>query len=196
MAAAANEPILAFIQNRRSEIQKELDAPAPDWPLLPQRIGLSSSAATVFTGTFSAPFLTAPAQNPMSSGKVTLKVEGGGTLPEFKIAGASVAMGSGDLSRLREGYPVLSIVALDESTKDVWVITSMIDPYRLNAKPKTLPIDHYEVWSVIIHGKPSPAAPNAERRLFGNTGEMLFDNISLTPGGQLTGSFRLTTAPF
>jgi len=189
-AATANtEMIVSFVKARRAEVMKEITGVVPDWPDLGDRPIMGIGQQMVISGTFEAPFLAAAPANPFGTGSAAFKVTGMKTNPVFQRFGAStVISGSVGLEGIREGYPLLNVMGMEEATNKVWVLSIVIDPYRLDEKTTSLPVDHFEVWARVIEG--------TNTRIFGVTGEMKFSGVSLKAGGKLAGSFTLTTAAF
>jgi len=197
---AETDRVLAFIQNRRAEIQKELDAPAPEWPKLKDADSITgtSSKITKISGTFEAPFLATPPANRFGTGSAKLKIETDGVaLPAFAQTGASVSINPGVGGDVREGYPTMTILAMDGSPiPSVWVFSIVLDPFLLKTKAAGLSADHFEAWVRIFQGKPNPMAADGNRRFFGIVGEMKFQEVSLKADGKVVGSFEFQMKSF
>ncbi len=182
--------IEAFIKTRRDEINKELDAAEPPvWPVSASQPSQPPPRMEI-KGTFDAPYLAAaPEGSPFGTGSGTLSVTGAKRDPVFERYAAFVTVGSGlGMERIRQGYPSIKLVGMEQSSKELWVATFLLDPHRLNEQTTSLPLDNYEAWAVIIQG--------ANRRLFDVRGELKFTTVSVKPGGRIAGSFTLTTGAF
>ena len=182
--------IAAFIKTRRDDINKELDAAEPPvWPASAIQPNQPPPRMEI-KGTFDAPYLAAaPEGSPFGTGSGPLTVTGAKRDPVFErhAAFATVADGLG-MGRIRQGYPVINLVGMEQSTKEPWAFTFMLDPHRLNEQTTSLPLDNYEAWGIIVQG--------ANRRLFDVRGEIKFTTVSVKPGGRIAGSFTLTTGAF
>jgi len=170
--------IAGFIKTRREDIQKELDAPAQEWPAWGIRLVTGVGPQMTLSGTFEAPYLST------GNGSASFQVTGATTQPVFQQFSATAQILE---TGVRQGYLGVNLQGTEQNGK-VWNLGFAIDPYSLTEKTTSLPVDHFEVWARLIEG------PNT--RITGVTGEMKFKEVSLKSGGRITGSFTLTTTAF
>ena len=183
----ASAAILAFVNARRAEVERELTSPGPDWPAaatpaIPSPITIS--------GSFTAPWSIDTPVNPLAGGSARLDVKvAGKPVGPFEQFGAfATTLKQGDaapIASVREKYHYL--VLTGRIGGDIWQVTFTIDPYRLEGPGRQL-VDHYAAWAFVIE---VPQAELPKIRLFGIVGELKFDEAVTKAGGTLRGTFTL-----
>ena len=184
---AASTSILSFIKTRRAEIEAELSTPGPTWP------AEATAAVTppiALSGSFTAPWSLDAPLDPFSggSGQMTISIEGR-PQPAFAAVGAFATTNKqGDaapVAAIREKYGLVSITG--RVGTEIWQVSFTIDPFRIEAGPGTLPVDHYAVWALVVQSE----GGRTKARLFGNVGELRLEQADARPGGAFRGTFTL-----
>jgi hypothetical protein len=198
-AASAN--VLAFIQTRRAEVEAELVAPGPDWPpVVSTARPASNRRALTVTGTFTAPWVTTAPLNPFASGAGTLTMAVDGQAPVTSAHAGAFALENGEAlippASIRQKYVAITLAG--QSGTKVWQVILTIDPHRLTRETRTLAVDHFAVWAILVEVDVTAAAGTPPTlRLFGVVGELRFDDIVPGEGGTgigaMKGTFTLRT---
>jgi spore coat protein CotH len=203
--------IRTYIESRRGEVQPELDVPAVDWPK-PESKGVAGPNSVMeVTGHFSSVYEIPdadPGKNPASDelslfANVPASLLGTGTADiEFTTDGVAhrpftrygVRTTPGDPDFIRQGYPVIELIASSEAGHPPWRLTLTMDPYQLVEGRNKLAIDHFTVWALLSQG--DSGAEDAQTIAFGISGELELDKFSREKGGEVSGRFHLKTTAF
>ena len=206
-AERSRASIRAFVAGRRAEVQAELDREAVDWPADTRSADVSAGPPMEISGEFSAVFevpAEAPAADtealfPMASadllgaGEASLSytIEGTRHAP-FTRYGVRATPGDPDF--IREGYPVIELIATSDSGHPPWRLRLILDPHQLAAGRDTLAVDHFTVWALLSQGE--PGGPDLQTTAFGVAGTLELDAFGREPGAPVSGRFALQTAAF
>jgi spore coat protein CotH len=213
-SAAAEKGIASirkYIATRRQEVQAELDLPAVDWPKSERTAVAGPSSVMEISGEFAAAFQAAaevmPPQDPADPLNLFAKIPAsllgtGEAKVEFTIDGEAhrpftnfgVRVTPGDPDFIRNGYPVIELIASSESGHLPWRLVLVMDPYQLKEGTNQLDVDHFTVWAILSQGE--PGADEARTKAFGISGSLDLDHFSITPGAPVSGRFRLKTSAF
>ena len=184
---AASSRIVSFIKTRRAEMEAELTTPGPAWPA---EAAAAVTPPIVLSGSFTAPWSLDAPLDPFSrgSGQMTISIDGK-PQPPFAAVGAFSTTNKQDDAAfgaaIREKYGRVSITG--RVGADIWQVSFTIDPFRLEAGPGTLPVDHYAVWALVAQ----VTGGRTKARIFGNVGELRLEQADARPGGALRGTFTL-----
>ncbi len=203
--------IVEFIQNRRQEVQAELDQPAVDWPDPGAKHESGPGSVMEISGEFSSLFegpgpgtgTEAETDSPGLFAIVPASLVGTGQANiEFTIDGElqqpfthyGVRTTAGYSQYIRKGYPVIEIVATSDSGHPPWRISLILDPHQIVEGKNELEVDHFTVWAQMIQG--DPASPDAHTLAFGIAGSLELDEFSSESGARVSGRFSLQAAAF
>lgn len=210
-AQKTNESIRSFIVSRRGEVQAELDLPAADWEKV-ERKGVAGPGGVMevtgeFSSTFEVPAADSDQETPADElnlfANVPASLLGTGTANiEFTVDGEphqpfthyGVRTTPGDPDFIRQGYPVIELIATSDSGHPPWRLTLTMDPHQLREGSNELAVDHFTVWALLSQGE--PGAPDAQTTAFGISGSLELDDFSSEPGAPVSGRFHLKTAAF
>jgi hypothetical protein len=205
------DTIRTFIENRRGEVQPELDVAAVDW-IQPERKGVAGPGAVMeISGEFSSVFEIPQADTNVEAPSDVLNlfanvpaglVGTGSANIEFTVDGElqqpfthyGVRTTPGDPDFIRKGYPVIELIATSDSGHPPWRLTLTMDPYQLKEGKNELEVDHFTVWALLSQG--NPGADDAQTTAFGISGSLELDRFSSEPGSAVSGRFQLKTAAF
>jgi hypothetical protein len=207
-----SQSITKFIENRRQEVQAELDLPATDWPETGGSVtdtgpGSLMEISGDFSSVFEIPevkaddqaqtespslFAIIPANLP-GKGKASIEFTVDDTLQQpFTHFGVRTTPGYSQY--IRKGYPVIEIMATSDSGHPPWRLSLILDPHQLVEGRNQLEVDHFSVWAQMIQGDPS--SPEAQTLAFGISGTLELDEFSRQPGAPVSGRFRLQAPAF
>ena len=206
----AASSIKEFIGSRRGEVQAELDKPPTDWPDLGAKFKPGAGKMMLVQGEFQGVF-TLPETDPLpeegSDSKLFNSVPAGliGTGQariEYTIEGETyrpftqygMRATPGNPDYIREGYPVIELIARSDAGHPTWQLLLILDPYQVVAGKNELEIDHFTVWAQLTQGEPGSGDP--QTTAFGISGSLELDEFSREPGAQVKGRFTLNMAAF
>lgn len=141
------EQVRRFIRTRRAELKKELDGPAPEWPLPLRSRGCLEKAGTM-TALFSTRWQTGINLNPASNDVATVELKLGGARPDF--AYLSVRAGPATDAR-HEGHPTVSFLGLGRGSLKVTVLALVVQPEFYKARA-VVNVNGFEVGGVLLQG--------------------------------------------
>jgi spore coat protein CotH len=206
----AARSIREFIASRRGEVQAELDAPPTDWPDLGAKFkpgaGKAMSVRGEFQGTFTQPEIGELSEGESDSklfNSVSASLIGVGQAQiEYTIEGETfrpftnygVRATPGNPDYIREGYPVIELIASSDADHPTWRLLLILDPYQVSAGKNELEINHFTVWAQLTQGE--PGSEDAQRTAFGISGSLELDEFSREPGAPVSGRFTLNMAAF
>lgn len=202
--------ITKFVQNRRKEVQAELDVAATDWPDLGGVFSPGAGSMMEVSGEFSSVF-KAPEENPggdesdspslfatipasllgTGNAKIEYTLDGEPQKP-FTTYGVRTTPGNPDF--IRKGYPVIEILAASDSGHPEWRVTLILDPHQLVEGKNSLEVDHFSVWARMVQGDPDSG--DSQSKGFGISGTLELDEFSHEPGAVVSGRFHLKAAAF
>jgi hypothetical protein len=136
-----------FIRNRRAELLRELDGPAPGW-----EVPLKTKPYLEKAGTLSALFSTTwrkglPA-NPLTNGTVTLELHWDGKPRVF--ATTSAFAGPGNDAR-NDGLPTLTVGGLQRASLKLWLLPLVIETESYRPR-STVPVNGFTAGGALIEG--------------------------------------------
>jgi spore coat protein CotH len=202
--------IVEFIEARRGEIQAELDAPATDWPDLGAKFKPGERKAMQVRGEFQGVF-TQPETDATREGEsdselfasVPASLLGTGTAQiEYAIEDETfkpftkygVRTTPGNPDYIRQGYPVIELIASSDAGHPPWLLLLILDPYQVSEGKNRLDIDHFTVWAQLTQGEPD--SEGEQRSAFGISGSLELDEFSRVPGAPVSGRFTLDMSAF
>ena len=134
-----------FIQNRRSEIQRELDAGTPEWPSSANRQPMSGGQLTIsskFEGKWSGSITKSKIER---EGRNEIHISFGGDSNE-RVENV-VAYAGLETQALRIGYPVILLEGTSRKLGD-FSVRLYVDPFKYGKKQEYT-VDFYEAMGVI-----------------------------------------------
>lgn len=203
--------IVKFIENRRQEVQAELDRPALDWPDAGPTHQTGPGTAMEISGEFTSVFEVPPSdsstaaktESPDLFAVIPDSLVGKGTadisytvdgVPQQPFTHYGVRTTPGYAQYIRKGYPVIELMATSDSGHPPWRISLILDPHQVVEGKNELEVDHFTVWAQMIQG--DPALPDAQTRAFGISGSLELDEFSNDPGRAVSGRFHLKAPAF
>jgi hypothetical protein len=184
------DEIIQFVNQRRKDVQAELDGPAPDWPEpkpWKPRPQMKTPAMQV-QGSFSATLMEVFPTNLLGHGSATL---------EFAVNEESHKPFTryGAVAALRQRYQELTeikIIATDANGLPPWKLTFGIDPFRLAVGE--LEVAPFRVSAEVVRGDPGSA--NGVQYRSSQKGTLELTQISTNLGGKIAGKFTINTTAF
>jgi hypothetical protein len=180
------DEIIQFVNQRRKEVQAELDGPAPDWPEIPpwKPPPQVNRPFMQVEGSFSATMMEAFPTNFLGPGSATLKF----TVDEkthnpFTRYGAVAALSQGvhELTEIR-------IAAADANGLLRWNLVFGIDPFRLALGELAV------ARANLVQG--DPGSINAQYRSYQKGSTLELTQVSTNLGGTISGKFKINTTAF
>lgn len=188
------EQIVEFVNGRRKEMQAELDAPAPDWPVLPPGVPppLATGPQMQIEGLFSAIMVETPPTNTFEHGSANLEFTvDGRTRKPFTRFGAVAIPSQGP-----KEFSLVEVVAVDPAGILHWKLQFRIDPYL--TIPGKLKLEHFSLYAQLVQGL--PGSPKFQRRgVWLNDrlrGTLELDQASRKIGSTISGRFKLNATAF
>jgi hypothetical protein len=202
--------ITNFIEVRRGEVQAELDQPALDWPDLGGSHKPGERSTMEVSGEFSSVFMipepapvteddtdetlfaTIPA-NLLGTGQASIEFTiDGETQKPFTAYGVRTISSNPDF--IRDGYPVIELIASSDAGHPPWRLSLILDPYQLSEGENRLEIDHFTVWARLTQGE--AGSDDVQTTGFGISGTLELDEFAQEPGAPVSGRFRLKLNAF
>jgi spore coat protein CotH len=192
------------IENRRKEVQIELDSPARDWPLprlepFTEPPVDTNNPPMLVEGSFSAMIREAFPTNATSylgQGAATLQFTAAGEIRKPFAQSGAVAVMRKEL----EYENTIKIVVADAAGDLRWQITFRMAPYRAPLVPGTLEMGGWVGASVLAPISQSQGDPGSRKTQSRsgpeNKGTLELTQVSTNLGGTISGKFKINTTAF